>query len=350
MVDQQLESTNEHDSRNQMTSISYERYQRVRRLSRDGMHSTEISRRVGLTEFEVLEFLTTPYSQLSKESAVDKESRELIEPKIISSRDSRIIVLRKAGKTLEEIGEEVALTRERVRQILKKIAPDLDFEEIRNKTQLLEKNKIHQQFHQIYQLICDQWDEFQYLKFAEIAQVINVPEWRIRKSLSDIQYVYLQANEERKVAQTWTDEQCLESLRIAATYSFPLTVLKYRKLLEVGEISGPTPALMWQRFGSWVIACELAGVEYGEAMREYNRTWNDVELVKFVRRFMYAREDGKWAIEKYEDWRRLPEIEGPSAALMRLRLGTWSEIRVLALGLKVDGFDMQKFAGLRQSE
>lgn len=350
MVVQQLESTNEYTSRNQMTSISYERYQKVRRLSHDGMHSTEISKRVGLTEFEVLEILTTAYSQLSEESAVDKEFRELIEPKLVSPRDSRIIELRKAGKTLEEIGKEVTLTRERVRQILKKIAPDLDFEEIRNKTQLREKNEIYQQFHRIHRLMCDRWDEFQYLKFAEIAQVINVPEWRIRKSLSDIQYVYLQANEERKVAQTWTDDQCLESLRIAATYSFPLTVLKYRKLLEVGEISGPTPALLWQRFGSWVTACELAGVEYGEAMREYNRTWNDVELVKFVRRFMHSREDGKWAIEKYEDWRRLPEIEGPSAALMRLRFGTWSEIRVLALGLKVDGFDMQKFAELRQGE
>ena len=350
MTLKRLESFNECDSRNQMTSISYERYQRVRRLSKNGMHSGEISKKVGLTEFEVLEILTTAYSQLNEESEVDTEFRELIEPNLLSPRDSRIVELRKSGKTLDEIGKEVGLTRERVRQILKKIAPDLDFEEIRNKTQLREKNEFNQQFQQIHQSICDRWDEFQYLKFTDIAQIFDIPEWRIRKSLSHIQYVYLQANEERKIAQTWTDEQCLESLRIAATYSFPLTVLKYRKLLEVGEISGPTPALMWQRFGSWVTACELAGVEYGEAMREYNRTWNDVELVKFVRRFMHSREDGRWAIEKYEDWRRLPENEGPSAALLRLRLGTWSEIRVLALELKVDGFDMQKFAELRQSE
>jgi hypothetical protein len=333
-----------------MTPISYERYQKVRRLANNGMHSAEISRKVGLTEFEVLEILTTAWSQLNEESQVDKEFRELIEPKLVSPRDSRIIELRKEGKTLDEIGKEVSLTRERVRQILKKIAPDLDFEEIRNQTQLREQDEFNQQFQLIHQSICDRWSEFQYLKFAEIAKILDVPELRIRKSLSRIQYVYLQANEERKVAQSWTDEQCLESLRIAATYSFPLTVLKYRKLLEVGEISGPTPALMWQRFGSWVAACELAGVEYGEAMREYNRTWNDIELVRFVRRFMHARDDGKWAIEKYEDWRRLPEIEGPSAALLRLRLGTWSEIRVLALELKVDGFDMQKFAELRQSE
>jgi len=347
---QWLESANARDSSNQMTSISYERYQRVRRLSSNGMHSAEISKKVGLTEFEVLEILTTAYSQLSEESEVDKEFRELIEPKLVSPRDLRIIELRKEGKTLDEIGKEVALTRERVRQILKKIAPDLDFDEIRNETQAREQIEFNQQFYQMHQSICDKWGELQYLKFAEIAEIFDVPEWRIRKSLSRIQYVYLQANEERKVAQSWTDEQCLESLRVAATYSFPLTVLKYRRLLEVGEISGPTPALMWQRFGSWVTACELAGVEYGEAMREYNRTWSDSELVKFVRRFMHSREDGKWAIEKYEDWRRLPEIEGPSAALLRLRLGTWSEIRVLALELKVDGFDMQKYAELRQGE
>jgi len=347
---QRLESCGACGTSDPMNSISYERYQRVRRLSNDGLHSAEISRKVGLTEFEVLEVLTTSYSQLGEESESDKKLRELIELKLMSPRDSRIIELRKDGKTLDEIGKEVGLTRERVRQILKKLEPDLNFEEIRIETQLREQHEFNQQFHQIHQSICDKWNEFQVLKFSEIANFLDTPEWKVRKSLSPVQYVYLQANEERKVAQSWTDEQCLESLRVAATYSFPLTVLKYRKLLEVGEVSGPTPALMWQRFGSWVAACELAGVEYGEAMREYNRTWSDVELVKFVRRFMHSREDGKWAIEKYEDWRRLPEIEGPSAALMRLRLGTWSEIRVLALELKVDGFDMQQFAELRQGE
>jgi hypothetical protein len=347
---QRLESTHASDTSEPMTSISYERYQRVRRLSHDGLHNAEISKKVGLTEFEVLEILTTPFSQLGEQSKSEKELLELIELRLMSSRDSRIIELRKEGKTLDEIGKAVALTRERVRQILKKFEPNLDFEEIRNKTQMREQYEFNQQFHQIHQSICDKWSEFKYLKFSEIAKSFDIPEWKVRKSLSRIQYVYLQANEESKIAQSWTDEQCLESLRVAATYSFPLTVLRYRKLLEVGEVSGPTPALMWQRFGSWVTACELAGVEYGEAMREYNRTWSDIELVKFVRRFMHSREDGKWAIEKYEDWRRLPEIEGPSAALMRLRLGTWSEIRVLALELKVEGFDMQKFAELRQGE
>ena len=350
MTIQRLESIDARETCDPMTSISYERYQRVRRLSNDGLHSAEISKKVGLTEFEVLEVLTTSYSQLGEESESDKELRELMELKIISPRDSRIIELRKEGKTLDEIGKEVALTRERVRQILKKLEPDLDFEEIRNEAQVREQYEFNQQFHHIHQSIRDKWSEFQYSKFSEVAKFFDIPEWKVRKSLSRIQYVYLQANEERKVAQSWTDEQCLESLRAAATYSFPLTVLKYRRLLEVGEVSGPTPALMWQRFGSWVTACELAGVEYGEAMREYNRTWSDIELVKFVRRFMHSREDGKWAIEKYEDWRRLPEIEGPSAALLRLRLGTWSEIRVLALELKVDGFDMQKYAELRQGE
>jgi len=333
-----------------MTPITYGHYQRVRRLASNGLHSVEISKKVGLTEFQVLEILSKTYSKLSEESEVDKVLRELDEPLIISDRDSRIIELRKAGKTLDEIGVEVALTRERVRQILKKIAPDLDFEEIRKEIYLREQHDFNMQFQLTHQLICDKWDEFKYLKFSEIANMLDLPEWKVRKSLSHIQYVYLQANEERKIAQTWTDGQCLESLRVAATYSFPLTVLKYRKLLEVGEVSGPTPALMWRRFGSWAAACEMAGVEYGDAVREYNRTWNDVELIKFVRRFMHSREDGKWAIEKYEEWRRLPEIEGPSATLMRLRLGAWSEIRVLALEIKVDGFDMQKFAELRKVE
>ena len=347
-----------------MKEVTYALYRRVRRQAENGLDSSEIAKANGLSEFQVLEIITTKFTKLSDESEIDRElrlklkveSEAVVEtrakPKaeVISSRNLKIIELRKKGTTLDDIGREVNITRERVRQILKKYAADLDFEAIRNDQRVEHAEKFRGENDEIFRLISLNWDKYQYLKFQDLSQIFSVPEWRIRRCISRIQYVYLHANEERKIAQFWTDEQCLKSLQNAATYAFPLTVTKYRKLLNSGEIEGPTPPLYWQRFGSWVQACELAGVEFGETVREYNRTWNDTELITFARRFMHSREDGKWSLEKYEEWRRLPNIEGPSMALLRLRLGSWSEIRVLALELKSAEFDMKKFSELRSDE
>ena len=336
--------------RQSMKNVSYALYQKVRRLSKDGMHSSEIAKKLKLNEFQILEILTTSFANLSEESELDKHLKVELNVVPLTPRDLRIIQLRKEGNTLDKIGREVSLTRERVRQILRKHAPDIVFEEIRGKKEEEEKRKFDNRNLEIHELIKQNWHEYQYLKLDDLAQIFGLPIWRLRRCLSKIQYAYLQVNEERKVARLWSDEECLKSLQSAATFAFPITVTKYRTLLETGDVFGPTPALFFQRFGSWVQACERAGVEYGEAVREYNRIWNDTELVMFVRRFMHQRKDGKWSLEKYEEWRRLPAIEGPSMALLRLRLGSWTEIRVLGLELNAPEFDMQQFMELRSDD
>jgi DNA-binding CsgD family transcriptional regulator len=333
-----------------MKNVSYDIYQKVKRLSRAGEHSKEIAQRLNLKEFQVLEILTTSFSKLGDESEIDKHLRAVQKDALLLPRDLQIIELRKAGKTLDEIGKKVSLTRERVRQILKKHAPEIIFTEMRDQKDLENLQKIDERNREIYESIRKNWREYQFLKFEDLANIFDIPEWRLRRCLSSIHYVYLQANAERKVAQLWSDDNCLESLRKAATFAFPITVSKYRKLLESGEVVGPTPALLWQRFGSWAQACELAGVEYGEALREYNRIWNDTELITFVRKFMHQSLDGRWSLEKYEEWRRSPSVEGPSMASLRLRLGSWSEIRVLALELNAPELEMDKFMELRSND
>jgi DNA-binding CsgD family transcriptional regulator len=333
-----------------MKNVSYDIYQKVKRLSRAGEHSKEIAQRLNLKEFQVLEILTTSFSKLGDESEIDKHLRAVQKDPLLLPRDLQIIELRKAGKTLDEIGKKVSLTRERVRQILKKHAPEIIFTELRDQKDLENLQKIDERNREIHESITKNWCEYQFLKFEDLANIFDIPEWRLRRCLSSIHYVYLQANAERKVAQLWSDDNCLESLRKAATFAFPITVSKYRKLLESGEVVGPTPALLWQRFGSWAQACELAGVEYGEALREYNRIWNDTELITFVRKFMHQSLDGRWSLEKYEEWRRSPSVEGPSMASLRLRLGSWSEIRVLALELNAPELEMDKFMELRSND
>jgi DNA-binding CsgD family transcriptional regulator len=333
-----------------MDNVSYDLYQKVRRLSNDGIHSLEIAKRLRLNEFQVLEILTTTFANLGDESEIDRQLKTEVKVAALSPRDLKIIHLRQEGRTLDEIGREVSITRERVRQILSKHAPDIVFGEIREKKEEEALKQFKNRNLEIHELIRKNWNDYQYLKFEDLALCFAIPVWRLRRCLSRIQYVYLQANEERKVAQSWSDDECLKSLQNAATFVFPLTVSKYRRLLETGDVRGPTPALFWQRFGSWVQACERAGVEYGEPLREYNRIWNDTELITFVRKFLYQREDGKWSLEKYEEWRRSPAVEGPSMALLRLRLGSWTEIRILGLELNAPEYDMQKFMELRPDD
>lgn len=315
-------------------------------MANDGWHSTKIAEHLNLPEFMVLEICLVPFSQLDKLSEYDQPQEATKMKNPISPRDAKIIELRKQGETLDEIGRLLGLTRERIRQIIKSHDSNIDIKEVRDRHKERERGLLLEQNLELHRKISERWSEYKLMKFAELAAVFGVSEQYLRKCLSRIQYVYLQANEESKNPEVWTKNQCLQSLRIAATYEFPLTVLKYRKLIESKEVKGPTTALIFAKFGSWIEACDQAGIEYGEAQRDYNRKWNDTELVKFVRKFLHSRKDGKWSIQNYEIWRNTPEISGPSLALLRLRLGSWSELRVLAIELEDADHDLSEFCGI----
>jgi DNA-binding CsgD family transcriptional regulator len=326
--------------------ISYALYKKVKRLANDGWHSAKIAEQLNITESTVVEICLVPFSQLDKLIELDQLQKMPRTENSISPRDVMIIELRKKGKTLDEIGKLLGLTRERVRQIVKKVDPTVTTKELRHKKQHREISLVLKRNLEIHREISESWPKYKMMKFDQLAANFGISEHRLRKCLSKIQYVYLQANEESKNPEVWTIDQCLQSLKVAATYEFPLTVLKYRKLIESKEVKGPTTALIFAKFGSWIEACNRAGIEYGEAQRDYNRKWNDTELVKFVRRFLHSRKDGKWSIENYEIWREAPEISGPSVALLRLRLGTWSELRVLAIELEDADHDLSEFSGI----
>jgi hypothetical protein len=165
----------------------------------------------------------------------------------------------------------------------------------------------------------------------------------IRQIVTKVQHAYLSANEERHIEKQWTEDDCIEVLKLAATFAFPLTVLEYRKLIASDSISGPTLPIFYSRFGSWADACAAAGVETGNALREYDSTWSDSDLVRIVRQFLWESRDTSWSIQNYDDWRARHESQLPSAGLLRNRLGTWSEIRVLALEADLPEFDMAIF-------
>lgn len=342
--------------------LKYQTYRRIHKLSLSGKSIAEIAKVLKFKDSAVENILSKPFSKLSDKEIIGADVR--IELKGQKSRkksdgrrkedshlerDALIVELRKQGQTLEEIGKEVNLTRERVRQVLRRDALGLSIGHLKAEQETLRVNAQQIERQRIFSEISESWSSYKRMTFSEIAEAIGIEESTLKKCISRIQYVYLQANQEPSNVRIWTDAQCIQSLRNAATFEFPLTVLKYRRLIESGTVIGPTVAVFWQRFGSWVNACEQAGVEYGEAQREYDRNWTDTELLRFVRWFMHQRKDGRWSIENFETWSKESEISGPSTAILRLRLGTWSQIRVLALELELPEFNMLAFATLESN-
>jgi hypothetical protein len=130
--------------------------------------------------------------------------------------------------------------------------------------------------------------------------------------------------------QQWTDEECIDALRAAGTYHHPLKTKDYSKLLEIGEIKGPSVPLLHNRFGSWAQACALAGVECGVPIREYDRKWNVTELESFVDEFMLDVEIERKSFQEFETWLKGHE-DYPSGATMRNRLGGWNSMRAASV-------------------
>ena len=260
-----------------------------------------------------------------------------------TSRDKEILAMRMEGKTLEEIGLSIDLSRERVRQIISKFGSDITFPEI---TEMRRKEK-EDELRGIAIEISANWSSYRKYDFPTLAKEYKLSVPIIRQIVTKVQHAYLSANVEPHIEKQWTAEDCIEVLKVAATFAFPLTVLEYRKLRESNSISGPTLAIFVQRFGSWADACSAAGVEAGNALREYNSNWSDPDLLRIVRQFLWETREPSWSIQNYDDWRAGHESQFPSSGSLRNRLGTWSEIRVLALEADLPEFDMAIFGTLQ---
>lgn len=127
----------------------------------------------------------------------------------------------------------------------------------------------------------------------------------------------------------WSNADMLERLENAATMAFPLTAVAYDKLREGLLVTGPSSQLIALRFGTWARACEIAGVECGNAPREsYTSPWTNGDLLGFVQDYLsttYAP-----SFNGYQEWAH--DTEGaPSGQTLRNRLGSWSQIRAIAL-------------------
>lgn len=270
------------------------------------------------------EFMPTELEEfLLKEADMDASTEPAISP-----RDQMMCDLRGKGLSLDEIGLQFDLTRERVRQIIEE-AGGPSASDVREMKARDSASRIQQLQEKISKEVLSNPG----LTISEIGE-------RCSLSVSDVRK-YLPANlkkltipshsvehESSNSQQKWTDAEILKSLELAQTYVFPVTTSNYAELVRVGEVQGPSVPLIHNRFGGWAAACQKAGVEHGPTHREYNRTWTDDDLLRFVGLYLIEpNSDGTF--RGYEQWRLNDCDDAPSGALLRIRIGSWTFIKEL---------------------
>jgi len=131
-----------------------------------------------------------------------------------------------------------------------------------------------------------------------------------------------------------TRDRARAALQAASLMAKPLSHQAYTELIKSGRVKGPSVARIVQLFGSWTDACNLVGIESGQALRNnYSRTWNEQQLLAFVERFLREPEY-RGASHQFDEWRKTVNgIEKvPSLGTVRNMVGgTWNDIRTTTL-------------------
>ena len=257
-----------------------------------------------------------------------------------AERDSSIVMLRIEKKTLEQIGQAVGLTRERVRQIIGKITPTL---EASIKYLVIEREgSFSPTGKEIFRNI---FDEYGAVYMSELTSILELEESRV---LSRTPRKFHKFIIDKSIPPTsksqWSKEDVIAILRRAGTYYFPLKTTDYEYLLEIGEISGPSVPFIYVKYGSWTEMCMIAGVETAPPpRREYLLLWNEDELISFLQRYLLD-EGTTGSASDYDEWRERQHDHVPSRVLIRNQFEKWSDAKRIAL----EGFRISKGKALKR--
>ena len=234
------------------------------------------------------------------------------------ARDYQVLLERADGHTLEEIGESTGLTRERVRQIIEKLTTN-GGKAFWKRVQLQREESEIALLNQISDWVEDRPG----ITVEELAERFTLKPEEIKKLLPKEVSKFVQFPlEENHIEQQYSDEDCFKALLSASAYHFPLSKAQYDELLTMKEISGPSSALLWRRFGSWTHACELAGVESNASHGNYQSLWTNEELINYLVR--YLKQSKTRSIQEYAQWRESQPDHVPSDQQMRIVFDGWS--------------------------
>jgi transposase len=243
----------------------------------------------------------------------------------LSERNSDIVARYTAGATLETIGREYEISRERVRQIVKKAGVGTYGRSVaaRRRWEAEHGDTINATF----------------TRTRSVAATINahpdVPAVWIKRLLRPRSHESVHAR--ATAPKIWSDTEIFAALNAAATDGIVTTTTYARWRRNGGNIDGrtpPTSTLITWRFGSWRTAVERAGLQIGRTSRNnYARTWTRDDALHAVSQFVIdAHARGiRPTYARYDAW-VIDNPGNPSGAYLRHLTGnSWSEILMEAL-------------------
>lgn len=257
-----------------------------------------------------------------------------------------IISLAHSGLTLDEIGAEVGVTRERVRQILKAQAPDVAAARkvlASRRRELLAARQRHtdaaDRMHRLSEeLLARGTDASAVLEHlqksripAETAKKFGVSQDTVltlyEASGFDFPFVRRPVDPELR----FDHEACVWYLRTAAEELGVdlLTAAAYEDFATRQTLTPeawPSAQTIMKRFDGWRGATSAAGlVSSTKGRREYVQRFPPARCREFVDRYVAKTlaDGGRPTLSGFANWSRLNG--GPSAATIRNRLGRWSD-------------------------
>jgi transposase-like protein len=239
-----------------------------------------------------------------------------------AGRNEEIAARYLAGATLQTIGDEFGLTRERVRQVLAR-------QGVTRRTVSEHTNAIRESALATYGPLLDA----AFNETRSISQVVTrfqgqLPARWVREYLAPRRTEVILRN---PGTSRWADEDMLACLRLAAAESPTLSIRTYRRWREDNLINGTRPpnhsVISW-RFGSWSAAVIAAGLHEPPVNRRYTRRWSDADTSRVVATYVaetLARDERPTFIG-YDTWSRVSK-DRPSGAYVRHLTGkSWSEL------------------------
>jgi hypothetical protein len=240
-------------------------------------------------------------------------------------RDFEILSRRFRGETLDTIGEQFGLTRERARQIITARSGS----EFGRYKQLIAANEKKLRDNEI-QRLCSYITNRPGIDWEEVLEHFpNTPLGKRDLPKQTAKVVRSLRKSSLAGERLWTESEVLQAIAEAGTYYFPLGKSNYDYLLSKGAIKGPSSSSIMVRFKSWSNACDLAGVECFTPKTHYSKSWSDSELTQFVVSFILSEAESTSMVQ-YDLWRLSQVDETPSSALIRITFDGWSDTLAIA--------------------
>lgn len=278
-------------------------------------------------------------------SQVDVVRRASADPEIV-------IALARSGLTLDEIGAEVGVTRERVRQILKTHAPDVAAARkvlaARRRRHLAARQRHTEAADRLHRLSeellahgthsAEVLEDLQKTRIPSVtAKKFAIPRETVLAlyDASGFDFPFVKRRPRRDVR--FSHDACISYLRMAAEELGVdrLTVAAYEDFASRQTLTPeawPSPQTISKRFDTWTEATEAAGLASGpRRKRVYTQQFPAARCRDFVDRYVQdALSRGtRPTLAGVDDWSKLNG--GPSAPTVRIRLGGWSEVLASSL-------------------